>query len=230
MKINDILEMIEPTVSDVNFSGKLVQHPEPRWNPDNDKKLGGRGNFSTVRPDKKDPHMVRKNHHSPIMSDIDDQDGYIPFINHLIRHKLMGEYINLPRVYDVKKITDREGDYIYSYTIEKLIDGKNVSIEELNTIIDRTLGDEPAKGMSWSSREESSVKPKILNQWFGAQIEYGLTNGFYNIKDEELIKALKLIDFVNDRNPNNVTDIHGGNIMYRRTPHGLQLVISDPLA
>lgn len=229
MKITDILEMFEPNVSSGTYDGEFKDKGE--WDYDKKKARefpgGGRGNFANVRPDKKDPHMVRKNHHTPIFGD--EEDGYVPFINYLIQHKLMGEYVNLPRIYDVKRIASKRNEgYIYSYTLEKLLSFKEVEMDEMNSVINRTLGDKPPKGMPWFNREDAQ-NTKTLNQWFASQIERSLGDG-YNIRDPELVKALELIDKVNTDNPNNITDIHGGNIMYRRTPHGLQVVITDPLA
>lgn len=233
MKITDILEMFEPNVSSGTYDGEFKDKGE--WDYDKKKARefpgGGRGSFANVRADKKDPHMVRKNQHTPAFKDSDD--GYIPFINYLIEHKLMGQFVNFPRVYDIKKIQSKRNDgFIYSYTIEKLVEGRDLSMEELNAVIDRTLGNEKIKAMTYTKREEL-VSPNRLNQWFAAQITYAMHDG-YNIIDEELVKALQVLKTIIEDNVKTgsiiMTDIHGGNIMYRRTPHGLQVVLSDPIA
>ena len=50
------------------------------------------------------------------------------------------------------------------------------------------------------------------------------------IKDETLMEALSYLKQFMKSADNVMYDIHKGNIMYRRTPHGLQLVLNDPVA
>lgn len=48
--------------------------------------------------------------------------------------------------------------------------------------------------------------------------------------DKKLVEAMSLIQRVLRRNPRLTGDIHQGNVMFRRTRYGLQLVITDPFS
>lgn len=226
MKITDILEMLEPAVSKKRYNGTFVDTNHHEYDEANKGKEGGRGVFSNVRADKKDPHMMRKNHHGPVTVDMERnyiQDGYVGFINHLIENKLVGQYVNLPRVYDIKELTDKQGKKVFTYTIEKLLSHNDISEKELVQVIENTLDHVPPT----LSDDYSSHG---MNRWFGDELESAIFNNYRHVIDEEMKKSLQVIrDIVKANGHEMSIDLNSGNIMYRRTPYGLQAVLSDPL-
>lgn len=218
MRIEHLLELVEPTLTRKNTNLRF------RAGNDDDESALGQGNYSTVKNDRNDPHMVRKHHHMPIDDRV--EDGYVDFVNYLIKNKIQG--VNLPRIYDIKEITDRDGQKIYKYQLEKLLPVKEISFEELQSIINRTID---AEYETEDDVNEEGNKRHVLRQ-FGRDLEKCLIAGDYRrIKDEELINTLQTIKNYTITKKDAWLDMgNAGNLMFRRGPTGLQLVIADPFA
>lgn len=218
MRIEHLLELVEPTLTRKNTSLRF------RAGNDDDESALGQGNYSTVKNDRNDPHMVRKHHHIPIDDRV--EDGYVDFVNYLIENKIQG--VNLPRIYDIKEITDRDGQKIYKYQLEKLLPVKAISFEELQSLINRTID---AEYETEDDVNEEGNKRHVLRQ-FGRDLEKCLSAGDYRrIKDEELINTLQTIkNYIGTKKDTWLDMGNVGNLMFRRGPTGLQLVITDPFA
>lgn len=219
MRIETLLELVQPSVT------RKTTNLRFRDRDDDDPDALGQGNYSTVKSDRHDPHMVRKHHHAPLKPGR-YEDGYVDFINFLIDNNI--QEVNLPRVYDVKEITDPKGHKIYKYKLEKLESVKEISTEELLNIVERTLNRpydlEPAL------REDHAKMELVRNLGYdlGQAISYG---DYRNIKDEEMIKTLQALhEYVKSKKNIHIDLRNSGNIMFRRGPTGLQLVIIDPFA
>lgn len=218
MRIEHLLELVEPTLTRKNTNLRF------RAGNDDDDSALGQGNYSTVKNDRSDPHMVRKHHHTPIDGRVDD--GYVDFVNYLIKNK--AQAVNLPRIYDIKEITDRSGQKIYKYQLEKLNSYNDISLEELQALINRSID---AEYEVEDSVNEGGNKRHLLRQ-FGRDLEKCLLSGDYSrIRDEELIKTLQTIAKYLETKKDAWLDMgNSGNLMFRRGPTGLQLVLADPFA
>lgn len=218
MRIEQLLELVEPTLTRKNTNLRF------RAGNDNDDTALGQGNYSTVKNDRNDPHMVRKHHHTPVDDRVDD--GYVDFVNYLIKNKIQD--VNLPRIYDIKEITDPSGQKIYKYQIEKLNSIKDISLKELQALINRSID---ANYHVDTIKNEDTYKRELLRQ-FGRDLENCLKASDYSrIKDEELIKTLQTIKDYTETKEDTWLDMgNAGNLMFRRGPTGLQLVIADPFA
>lgn len=226
MRIESLLELIDPEVSHKQYRGKLRD-------TDADTFRSNSGAFSTVVPDRHDPHMVRKHHHDPIVGDTDSEDAFVHFVNWMIEEKIQN--IHFPRIYNVKKITDSEGKYIYKYQIEKLIPANKLSKEELLHVVHMNFDVESIKEENTRARWDAKDTTSIIRA-IGEACERVITGeGDRSIKSRSIVKALNEILNFNrwayERDLYAHLDlVNSGNIMFRRTPQGLQIVFSDPVA
>ena len=234
MKILDLLneeQQHKTTGAIKHYSGKLKQS----YDAFNDDKSGA---FSSVKDDKTDPHMVKKYHHGPMDNDPDSEvgeDAYVYFALWTAKKNVSNPC--LPRIYDIKKIKDRTGKFISRYQIEKLIPGSDLEPEELWHIMQRYFTknedfDATLQDVKRRIHNNHDMKTPIL--MMGRLCEMYIKGRSDSIKDESLKEALDLIrEFLQTyKNSKHFTlDIeNSGNIMFRRGPHGLQLVITDPVS
>lgn len=213
------------------YSGKFRQSDAAF----NDSKSGA---YSSVKDDKTDPHMVKKYHHGPMDNDPNSdigEDAYVYFALWTAKQNVNNPC--LPRIYDIKKIKDNSGKFIYRYKIEKLISTNAIEPEELWRMFDRYFVkdqkfDDIQKDVKRRVHNEESTKLPTL--MMGRMCEEYIKGRSDYIKDESLKEALDLIrKFLETykKSKGFTLDIeNSGNIMFRRGPHGLQLVITDPVA
>lgn len=218
------MELVTPTVTRKK-TNLTLRHGNNRR--DKDGSALGQGAFSTVKNDRTDPHMVKKHHYAPIHADDEYIDGYVKFVNYLIANEI--SVTNLPRIYDVKKISDPNQQYIYTYQLEKLTPVSEVGLDEIISLFKRTV---KAEIPDRFNNEDDAHKAREILRMMGNMFETAVTYGDYErIKDTSVIETLKVIarflEVASDddlgfdmANPN--------NIMFRRGPYGLQLVITDP--
>lgn len=228
MKIQNLLEIIDTKVSTKKYSGKLH---EPEENTLDRPRTGA---FSTVKSDKKDPHMVIKHNHTPVPKDASFSDSYEYFIKWIIENKIYN--IHFPRVYDVTKIEDSNGSYIYKYQVESLLGHSDVDIDELRNVIEMNFDVASLRKeiyfMDWADND-----PKRILLIVGAACEQVInehSSGEF-IKNPEILRALKLLtkfeSWASEAGLYTNLDLaNSGNIMFRRTAQGLQIVFSDPVA
>lgn len=222
MKIQNLLEIIDTKVSTKKYSGRLREPADSQDRPRS-------GAFSTVKPDK-DPHTVIKHNHTPTQEDYKYKDAYEHFVKWLIENKIYN--VHFPRIYDVTKIKDSAGDYIYKYQVEALLNYKELDLEELHHVFDLNFDMDSMDDLNWTDLDAreltSNVGAECVNVILGR-----VDSSF--VKNPELLNALKLLrDFSewayqSDKRIN--WDLaNAGNIMFRRTGQGLQIVFSDPVA
>lgn len=216
MKIQDLLErIVEPQITNQRFKGTLrtrgVRIPGTL----------GQGHFSTVNDHKTDPHMVRKHNHRAMGDDrVETEDGFEVFIRQLIKLDLM-DNIHFPKVYVQKKITDRGDSHINKFEMERLIPVGELSDEEWEYIVETNFTE--------ALRERHK---KVTFGSVGETLGMCLDNARHietYIKLDTLKEAMTALAGIIDR-INALVDMHAGNYMFRRTPHGLQLVITDPIS
>lgn len=236
MRIEILLELINPTVSNKHYSGEFTGKHVDR--PDDDSILG-QGWYSVVRNDKKDPHMVKKNSKAARKQTddgVENEDGFDYFAKALIDNNLIDSIPFFPRIYDIKKITDRNGDYIYKYQIEKLVPYHQLTTKEMQTVISRYTQnfDYEHNAKLLGSR---ATPQYVMHLWFAGELS-NIVDGMKRktIKDEDLLNALNILknmaSQIQDESDGKTgfPDIGASNLMYRRTKYGVQPVITDPFA
>lgn len=223
MKIGNILE--SPFQTDVvdRQSNRDLQYW--RQYPNQEK----RGTFSVVRPDR-DPHLVKK---SSIMSrdEKSGDEGFKAFAKYIIENGYM-DNPHMPRIYQVKTIKGNDGFHIDSYKMEALIDGEDIDDSELADYFDHILLDK----YKWDEYENPYEYIKDYPNEKGAvhtmiciAIEDATRRGAAIFTLDSLNEACVIVHEAKYKIKHANLDIHTGNIMYRRTANGLQLVFSDPI-
>lgn len=163
----------------------------------------GNGSFSTVYDDKEDPHMVVK------INNGEFDEAFQLYVNELIFRNLMGNNIHAPRIY--KKNDD-------TYQMEKLVPYKELNTKDLIAIMDK-----------YEIPLDNRYAPTELG--FHMTITEYISNSINNssvIKSKKLQEIINVIKYLISEH-GVMEDIGTYNIMYRRTPHGYQLVVSDPV-
>jgi hypothetical protein len=202
-------DIAQTQVTDRRYGGKM------NFNGDWRQKKGelGRGIFSKVTPDRKDPHMVQKRSTNPMGPDHHIKaDGFEQYVRMLVDNDLM-DNIHFPKVYKANTSTDTTGTHRNTFTIERLADISSISEEEFQSLAERCL-----------------LRPVYDAKGLADRIAGACASAYDRktyIKMETLLEACELIEAM-DNVADFRLDIHDGNLMVRRTPHGLQLVISDP--
>lgn len=232
MKILELLErLIQPEQSSKQYRGHFNDTPEYA-HPD--KILGG-GLYSVARDDKTDPHMVKKSNYRP-MGNIKyngraERDPFDAYIDYIIDNDLM-DNIHFPRVYNVKRIKDQDGKQVSKYQMERLVPLTNLSFEEFSALIETHFKQRLALPFDGNTSKWDDYEYKIARDAI-AQVLNAAAGG--DGRALSTIKLYALEDAVNHINKlakrtRATLDIHRENIMVRRTPHGPQLVITDPLS
>lgn len=172
----------------------------------------GSGMFATVHQSKNDPHMVNR-----ITTPSRDrnklfqkEDGFEIYAFNIIDSKINESNPTFPRIY---KRADGK------YQIEKLVKLDSVGHEELLNYIENNFDINLDPG--YSSHDLAFELTMLLANCFDMQ-------DYSAVKNKYIIAACKWIENL-ARMSGTTLDIHGGNFMFRRTQHGLQLVITDPL-
>jgi hypothetical protein len=175
------------------------------------------GWYSAVKDVKSDPHLVRKQTLRPTHL---EYDAYLTYIN--IVKDYAKENPFFPRVYGVTIQTDKNGDKRPSYTLEKLHRLDEADPEVVKGMAEKLFvpGSRPLlKILRFRNPGERLVE----------EIEQTLTSGqMGDIADPNLRDALLLIRMIAQKYKYGY-DLHWDNAMVRYTPHGPQLVITDPL-
>lgn len=172
-----------------------------------------RGSFSKVLRDR-DPHMVRKQSIRPMGRGAEDlADGFDSFVEMLIDRDLM-DNIHFPKVYKAQRSFDATGQHKSKYVIEKLERyGNQLRRDEITQIEDTHMmpgydEDERLPDRIFDSCRSASARERYIKM-------DSLKEACAALQDMAATSDFRL-------------DLHGHNIMVRRTPHGLQIVLADP--
>jgi hypothetical protein len=198
----------------------------------------GAGAVATVYPHETDPHMVVKKEKSHKSSRElgrfgihSRNDAFAYFVDVAAPHMSSNPF--LPRVYVKNARKSKNGIVSYTYVIERLVerfDSNLINKTVLDSMAEQLLAD------PYIIQRQASVSMKW--QLICEAISKAIEHGKYNIlKDENLIEVGRLIwqavdKFKDDwpqQDANIKVDLHSGNFMFRPTPYGVQLVITDPL-
>lgn len=220
MNIYDLLEDLIGTVKTQKTYNGVLGTKSRNFNTG--RKALGSGNYASVKQDPNDPHLVKK--HSKRIESKDD--GYNNFIEYLINHDLM-DNIHFPKIYNITAIKDKEGNVIHTYKMEKLIPFYDANKRELEFFIHKTFNQDGVNIILKAYARNDSL-PLAISMII-SDCAYGDFDMEYIIDDSfrEAIDTIKVIardtPFVN-------IDIKIDNMMWRRTPHGLVLVFTDPIS
>jgi hypothetical protein len=206
----------------------------------------GQGSFASAFSSKKDPGTVRK-----VVSHVIDLEGdaYFSYIKLISKNNRMQSNRFFPRIFDIKVFkTPGDGDttlYDYGIDMERLWDWNKLTDEDayiagkqLYHNFDRLMELDHIRGIpdSVSGRGLPKKRPykrallRLLRQTFSKHIK-GKESKLIEIKDPQFKQAVMLIKGMQQKDRHGMfADIHDGNIMFRRTPQGVQLVLADPVA
>lgn len=214
MKINEIFDTTEKSVSTKtpfkkNYDLNKFDDPNAGW-------------YSHVVGDK-DPHMVNKisHRHDP---------AYSYFVEYLIKNKIAQDNPHFPRIYDVSKYTDKNGQSKYKWQMERLkitlykyisIDNSAIAKERMRYIGEIYLTDTGVKDLEYSMAKQSNIAYTV--------------NDFCNyiidpqyLQDNAYKDAIKIVEKMKQAKHGVFMDLHGNNLMLRFGPYAPQLVIIDP--
>ncbi len=210
MKILDLLEkQIHSTVEpDGRFNGRF------RSSYDNTNSENS-GYYSSVKGDKTDPHMIVKH-----TKNLDIKDPYSDYIQYLIKHDLIDSNPHFPRVYNIKKIVDKNGKEIYKYRMERLEQMGDLNDDIKETILKQNFDTTDYGG--WPVDDYDRLAADILSR--AVRLKHP-----DRIKQSSLKEAVLTLYEIYANNSWTV-DLHRYNFMIRRTPTGFQIVLTDPFS
>lgn len=199
------------------------------------KTIGG-GAFGTAFQHESRPGEVTKT--SKPTKDLTG-DGYYKYISTILKNNRMQSNPYFPKIYGMKVYQTPDEWYFYVVKMEKLYPLTDLSEDEMAAIVEKTLHIKhfTPDDASASLNDVDETLRKVI-----ATIERGIGHGNHqnfpnkrdvtaltNIKDPQLKQAVMVSkQFTRSGEHNN--DIHSANVMFRRTQHGAQLVITDPLS
>jgi len=204
-----ILELIDPKIQSKRYSGEF----KPKTGIEYRKKPGHIevGTFSIVDQDHKDPHMIKKTARGEKET---RTDGFWIYAKYIIKFKLWNNPY-FPRIYSKKTFTDKKDQSINRVQMEKLHPPSSLSKAEIGFLFRKIFGEEVEETSyeKLTDRIEKEVERKSFKN--------------KNNYDSSYVKAVKILHKISTKHSLTV-DIWGDNIMIRRGPHGVQVVITDP--
>jgi hypothetical protein len=243
-----LIEIFNTEISQNNYPRQELRNAEwrkSRAHLDYDKDTIGHGASYKATKDK-DPHIVKKDSRK-VNTNNSMRDGYHTYAEAIIMNELAQDNPFLPRFYDYHIDRDESGNRHYSFKTERLFSATDKKIRQIpfNTFTSTVLKDifstdkEKKKFMRNFMYEmeqyddDPDITEKDYHELFSDEIGWYLgemiDNKNFSAASNKLNRALKLIsDLLNKHRLSN--DLHGQNIMYRLGPHGVQLVLNDPLA
>lgn len=214
MKIFEIID----TATNIKKSHKPFDFIKLDREYEGNKDSGESGGYAAGYEDEEDPHLYNKKSHYPSYL---ENDAYFNYINGIKPYISSNPFF--PRVYLINLEKDPSGKIIPSYKMEKLHSIKDFDDESMKGLCRNIFKKLPDT--------DNKFVPKYAYQKNVLQnIEHALeSNNYSNIKNKELIQALKIIKKIKESNPKFQYDTSVNNFMIRATPVGPQLVITDPL-
>ncbi len=216
MKIQTILEDLVPVkVKSVDLSKRNIQLPVRTSEKTN---TPSSGHYSTGKEDR-DEHLYNKisrSHNRQI------DDPYWDYVELCIKHQDSNPFF--PRIYEYKRYKDKDGSEIPKVKLEKL--NKFPDIEDnfklyaaaLNNITGKYEFD--GSDDIWGPSQLVGTIQDIIEGHEYTKNEYMEEYAYLVRNLVQNLRANKTVRY----------DLHMGNIMYRGSSHGVQVVITDPLA
>ena len=230
MKIQEIIQEYDATDQQIryrkpNFDYDTLQNKGER---DSDQALNKGvqpGWYSGGQTNPRDPHeFIKKPHLTAKL----DKDAYYKYVMEIRELKQQG-YHNpfFPQVYNIDITQDPKGNQRPRYRIEKLQQGDSFPARTLIGLYERLFNDEfDQRNLEGVSNRSYAVWREIANQ-VNRSVE---RSNYTNIRDDQLMEALVLIDRIVQENPDWNVDLHVNNIRVRGSSVGPQLVLMDPIS
>lgn len=213
MRLDEIINTI-----DKNISGKMKRVPDTKDGSVKNPEFLGKGAFSYAVNDKNDPHMINKKSNDVAYG---AYDGFDFYVKELINANIMGSNPFAPRVYKRSEFNmDKARGKYFKYKMEKLFPLGEITFDEAEGLV-RQL--EPNKFIELDPDKHKYYPASAI-----ASIVNAIVKGTIGTSNENLDQLARLIRKVEEKN-RLILDIHASNVMIRRTPHGPQIVITDPL-
>lgn len=230
MRIREIIEseLVDP----------LIQKKDWEPSPLNRDQVSKAGAYSYMDPDDTDDHQVRMRNFRPMMT-----DNKMEFYKALA--PLMGANPYMPIVYNIDSFFQSEYRSRNEFQMERLVNANDLDpvrlYQALSLVLDH-LGDSYEDQYNTMTHARKFMKqyednPHGINaKELMVNVHDHLSNivlrealdNYSNLPDSPLKEFYEyLYDFA--VNNNVMVDMHDENFLYRRTPHGAQLVIADPV-
>jgi len=181
----------------------------------------GYGFYSNVFTDKTNQYNVIK------IGEIQEGLGnpeFDAYLNYLAKLK---KYKNpvFPQVDSIQIFHDpssKDHPYIYKVKMERLYPSSDIKNKEFEAFYEKVFG-----GADIERYKQFDFRTNRPIDFLYAAL--GDNELFKAIKDPYTRQALGIIKNLNKKGGFN-TDLHSGNVMFRRTPYGIQLVVTDPVS
>jgi hypothetical protein len=164
-----------------------------------------------------------------------ERDGYLMWLKTIHDHP-NPFFPQIDRLKTFKREDNRLNRTHYHVKMEKLLPGHSLSKEEAQHILqqylnveitpalEQTIAKQSAKWETPEAEEYVSLFAKILR----ALITGDNTPYPVHIEDKHLIEALKMLQQMHRQRFS--LDLHTNNVLFRRTPYGVQPVFTDPFS
>lgn len=221
-------ELINTKTKEYSLKNPIGKIKEP-------KDILGKGTASVISNDKNDPHMVNKKSHDVNFNErglpgftMGRYDGFRDYAKFIVDNNLAEKNPWFPRIYEMKNFSHNDsGQNVQKYKMEKLIELDDLSDDEISFLIEKmfnfeTREDHPSDNLNFLT--------VLISEIINHGVSYSEKVNNIKIIDETFLSAIKYLEEFEVQYDANFEDIFtNGNIMFRRTPHGPQLVIVDPV-
>lgn len=202
-----------------------------------DSSVLGTGYFYDVDQDE-DPHLVNKRSRYAF---VDSEDAFTIYYEALKNLGQLNSNIHFPRVYGVKTDVDKDDKEHQTFNVEKLVPYDRLNKGQLLSVLRTFYTEEQMKKAVKKAKKNFEIDSK-----YGSELElsaYIVTQMVDDIEpmiigampveavSEELESAIHTLQKIYDNyHPQIHVDFHEDNVMFRVTPHGAQLVFTDPFS
>ena len=224
MRLNELIDTEFKTTelpTKFNTQKLLKQKEKGEKDPEVKKRSGA---YAKVDVDPDEPFTAKKKYHVP-MKDVED-DGYYVYIKTIADRGLAKSNPYFPRVYNVDIEKDKTGKVRPEFKMETLI-----SSSELDAAALYGMGDRMFENFEYMLPVKDPDEKQLRHAIAHGIIQILKYGSFERVKDPKLMQALSMIrNIVLDGDTKYGIDMHPDNYMIRPTPHGPQLVLTDPIS
>jgi hypothetical protein len=149
-------------------------------------------------------------------------DGFQFYVRGILQYNKSKGQLNpyFPNFYRVNEFKAKDSEAsVMHLKMERLNEIDDLNIEDLKEMMVKMFGDSDVAGDAHKTTYVDDIVDRIEEYCLGRNLK---------IVDFRLEEALELIKELVDKHDLRL-DIHEGNVMWRRSPQGPQLVITDPL-
>jgi hypothetical protein len=157
-------------------------------------------------------------------------DAQAAYFKALVNNDLTGHNIFAPRIYGFEEITDDNGKHHHKFNTETLLQARDVSFDEAMVVCRQIFDESDIATLLRYAQDVDKKSGKFLTGMMGDNFrDQAWEAGKITTNSKELNVILQVVVDLQRSGHNYFYDLHAGNLMYRRTASGIQLVINDPL-